>query len=112
MATKWGFPDLIEEEDENIEQEMLDKIKDQTKKEVLLGEQSEKRKHCSGWETNFPVNPLRVNSTKWLNTLKQFVGKSRILWKLAVKALRLLKIIFTYFIVCLEEKVFHVIIKA
>ena len=43
MATKWGFPDLIEEEDENTEEKMLDKIKDQTKKEVLLGEQSEKQ---------------------------------------------------------------------
>ena len=110
MATKWGFPDLIEEEDENIEQKMLDKIKDQTKKEVLLGEQSEEQNIVQVGRLIFPLT--RVNSTKWSNTLEQFVGKSRILWELVVKALRLLKITFTYFIVCLEEKVFHVIIKA
>ena len=55
MATKWGFPDLIEEEDENIEQKMLDKIKDQTKKEVLLGEQSEKQNIVQVGRLIFPL---------------------------------------------------------
>ena len=27
-------------------------------------------------QQNFLINPLRANSTKWSNTLKQFVGKS------------------------------------
>ena len=28
------------------------------------------------WKKSQPFNPLRVNPTKWSNTLKQFVGKS------------------------------------
>ena len=46
---------MIEEEDENTEEKMLDKIKDQTKKEVLLGEQSEKQNIVQVGRLIFPL---------------------------------------------------------